>query len=76
MCISGTQPSEVTFLAFDTGSHRLLTDYAPAVEVGTVHFRLDGRELITFQMLIDPGAPHPKDGQQVHSITPSEEFPQ
>jgi len=29
--------------------------------VGAVRFRLDGRELTTFQMLIDPAMPHPKD---------------
>jgi len=38
--------------------------------VGAVRFRLDGRELTTFQMLIDPAMPHPKDVQQVQSITP------
>jgi hypothetical protein len=38
--------------------------------VGAVRFRLDGRELTTFQLLIDPAMPHPKDVQQVHGITP------
>jgi hypothetical protein len=38
--------------------------------VGAVRFLLDGREFTTFQMLIDPAMPHPKDVQQVQSITP------
>jgi hypothetical protein len=38
--------------------------------MGAVRFRLDGRELTTFQLLIDPATPRPKDVQQVHSITP------
>ena len=49
-------------------NRRLLPDYAPAVEVGAVRFRLDGRELTTFQMLIDPAMPHPKDVQQVQKL--------
>jgi hypothetical protein len=43
------------------------------VEVNAVHFRLNGRELITFQVLIDPAMLHPKDIQQEQSITPRAE---
>jgi hypothetical protein len=39
-----------------------------------VHFRLDSRERISFQMQIDPAMPHPKDVQQVQNITPCAEF--
>jgi DNA polymerase III subunit epsilon len=39
------------------------------VEVAEVRFRLDGRELTSFQTLIDPKTPIPKDVQQIHGIT-------
>jgi DNA polymerase III epsilon subunit-like protein len=39
------------------------------VEIGAVRFRPDGRELATFQQLIDPQAVIPEDVQQVHGIT-------
>jgi DNA polymerase III epsilon subunit family exonuclease len=39
------------------------------VEIGAVRFRLDGRELATFQQLIDPHIPIPPNVQQVHGIT-------
>jgi DNA polymerase III epsilon subunit family exonuclease len=39
------------------------------VEIGAVRFRLDGRDLATFQQLIDPQRPIPPDVQRVHGIT-------
>jgi WYL domain len=38
------------------------------LEVGAVCFRLDGRELATFQTLINPEVPIPPDVQQVQGI--------
>ena len=59
--------TDITFVLFDTETgfpimHRL-------VEIGAVRFRLDGRELATFQQLIDPQIPIPPNVQQVHRIT-------
>ncbi|HXH13725.1 MAG TPA: exonuclease domain-containing protein [Alphaproteobacteria bacterium] len=62
------QLSEVTFLAFDTETTGLHPIVHRLVEVAGVCFRLDGRELATFQSLIDPQVPIPKDVQRVHGI--------
>jgi DNA polymerase III epsilon subunit len=61
--------TDITFLAFDTETTGLFPIMHRMVEVGAVHFRLDGRELATFQMLINPEVPIPPDVQQVHGIT-------
>jgi DNA polymerase III epsilon subunit family exonuclease len=61
--------SEVTFVAFDTETTGLQPIVHRLVEVGAVRFRLDGCELATFQQLIDPHIPIPRDVQQVHGIT-------
>jgi DNA polymerase III epsilon subunit len=58
-----------TFLAFDTETTGLFPTMHRLVEVGAIHFRLDGRELPTFEQLIDPHIPIPRDVQQVHGIT-------
>jgi len=60
---------DVTFLAFDTESTGLFPIMHRLVEIGAVRFRLDGRELVTFQSLINPQMPIPRDVQQVHGIT-------
>jgi DNA polymerase III epsilon subunit family exonuclease len=39
------------------------------VEIGAVRFRLDGRDHATFQQLINPEIPIPRDVQQIHGIT-------
>src|SRR5215813_12927643 len=69
--MNDTQPrlTDVTFLAFDTETTGLFPVMHRLVEVGAIRFRLDGRELATFQQLIDPQIPIPKDVQQVHGIT-------
>ena len=59
----------VTFLAFDTETTELFPIMHRLVEVGAVRFRSDGRELGTFQPLINPEVPIPPDIQQVHGIT-------
>jgi DNA polymerase-3 subunit epsilon len=65
-----TQPrlTDITFLAFDTETTGLYPIMHRLVEIGAVRFRLDGRELATFQQLIDPQIPIPRDVQQVHGI--------
>jgi DNA polymerase III subunit epsilon len=61
--------AEATFIAFDTETTGLFPIMHRLVEVGAVRFRLDGRELATFQILIDPEIPIPNDVQRVHGIT-------
>jgi DNA polymerase III subunit epsilon len=61
--------TDITFLAFDTETTGLFPIIHRLVEVGAVRFRLDGGELATFQTLIDPQIPIPKDVQRVHGIT-------
>ena len=61
--------TDVTFVAFDTETTGLHPIVHRLVEVGAIRFRLDGRELATFQQLIDPQIPIPPDVQQVHGIT-------
>jgi DNA polymerase III subunit epsilon len=66
-----TQPrlTDVTFIAFDTETTGLYPIMHRLVEIGAVRFRLDGGELATFQSLINPQMPIPKDVQRVHGIT-------
>ncbi len=61
--------TDITFLAFDTETTGLFPIMHRLVEIGAVRFRLDGRELATFQTLINPEIPIPRDVQQVHGIT-------
>jgi DNA polymerase III epsilon subunit-like protein len=61
--------TDLTFLAFDTETTGLFPIMHRLVEIGAVRFRLDGRELTTFQQLINPHMRVPEDDQQVHGIT-------
>jgi DNA polymerase III epsilon subunit family exonuclease len=61
--------TDITFLAIDTETTGLFPIMHRLVEIGAVRFRLDGRELATFEQLIDPHIPIPWDVQQVHGIT-------
>jgi DNA polymerase-3 subunit epsilon len=61
--------TDLTFLAFDTETTGLFPIRHRLVEVGAIRFGLDGRELTTFQTLINPEIPIPPDVQQVHGIT-------
>jgi DNA polymerase III subunit epsilon len=61
--------TDITFLAFDTETTGLFPIIHRLVEIGAIRFRLDGRELATFQTLINPQIPIPRDVQQVHGIT-------
>jgi DNA polymerase-3 subunit epsilon len=61
--------TDITFVAFDTETTGLFPIMHRLVEIGAVRFRLDGRELATFQSLINSEIPIPKDVQRVHGIT-------
>jgi DNA polymerase III epsilon subunit family exonuclease len=61
--------TDITFLTFDTETTGLFPMMHRLVEVGAVRFRMDGRELATFEPLIDPHIPIPPKVQQVHGIT-------
>jgi len=61
--------TDLTFLALDTETTGLFAVMHRLVEIGAIRFRLDGRELATFQQLIDPHRPIPPNVQQVHGIT-------
>jgi DNA polymerase III subunit epsilon len=69
--MNDTQPrlTDVSFVALDTETTGLFPIMHRLVEVGAVRFRLDGQELATFQTLIYPEIPIPKDVQHVHGIT-------
>jgi DNA polymerase III subunit epsilon len=69
--MNDTQPrlTDVSFVALDTETTGLFPIMHRLVEVGAVRFRLDGQELATFQRLINPEIPIPKDVQHVHGIT-------
>jgi DNA polymerase-3 subunit epsilon len=56
-------------VAFDTETTGLFPIMHRLVEIGAVHFPLAGRELATFQQLIDSHKPIPSDVQHVHGIT-------
>jgi DNA polymerase III epsilon subunit family exonuclease len=61
--------TDITFVAFDTETTGLFPIMHRLVEIGAVRFRLDGRELATFEQLIDPHILIPSKVQQVHGIT-------
>jgi hypothetical protein len=58
----------VAFVALDTDTTSRYSIEHRLVERGAVCRRLDGRELRTFQTLINPEVPIPSDVQQVHGI--------
>jgi DNA polymerase III epsilon subunit family exonuclease len=61
--------TDITLLAFDTETTGLSPIMHRLVEIGAVRFRLDDRELATFQTLINPQILIPHDVQRVHGIT-------
>jgi DNA polymerase III epsilon subunit-like protein len=54
------QLTDLTFLAFDTEATGLFPIMHRLVEIGARRFRLDGRELATFQSLINSQIPIPR----------------
>jgi DNA polymerase III subunit epsilon len=61
--------TDITFVAFDTETTGLHPIMHRLVEIGAIRFRLSGREIATFQTLINPQTPIPQNVQQVHGIT-------
>jgi DNA polymerase III alpha subunit (gram-positive type) len=51
------QLSDLTLLAFDSETTDLFPITHRLVEVGSIRFRVDGRELATLQTLIGPELP-------------------
>jgi DNA polymerase III epsilon subunit family exonuclease len=69
--MNNTRPrlTDLTFLALDTETTGLFPIMHRLVEIGAVRFRLDGRDLASFQSLINPQTPITQNVQQVHGIT-------
>jgi DNA polymerase III subunit epsilon len=69
MYLTQTRLTDITFVALDTETTGIFPIMHRLVEIGAVRFRSDGRELATFQQLIDPQIPIPPEVQRVHGIT-------
>ena len=61
--------SEVEFVAFDLETTGLFPVVNRIVEFGAVRFRLDGRELGTWEQLVDPECLIPPGVTDIHGIT-------
>ncbi|MCY2986957.1 MAG: exonuclease domain-containing protein [Planctomycetota bacterium] len=61
--------SEVEFVAFDLETTGLFPVVDRIVEFGAVRFRLDGRELGTWEQLVDPKCLIPPGVTDIHGIT-------
>ncbi len=61
--------TEVEFVAFDLETTGLFPVVNRIVEFGAVRFRLDGRELGTWEQLGDPECPIPPEVTDIHGIT-------
>jgi DNA polymerase III epsilon subunit family exonuclease len=61
--------SEVEFIAFDLETTGLFPVVNRIVEFGAVRFQIDGRELDTFEQLVDPECPIPPRVTGIHGIT-------
>src|SRR5512137_2915187 len=61
--------TEVEFVAFDLETTGLFPVVNRIVEFGAVRFRLDGRELATWEQLVDPECLIPLDVTAIHGIT-------
>ena len=59
----------VTFVAFDLETTGCSAGLDRTVEIGAVRFDLAGRELRTFDELVNPGRPIPANVIRVHGIT-------
>lgn len=58
-----------TFVAFDLETTGLLAESDRVVEIGAIRFGADGRDLGSFDRLVNPGRPMPPRAQAVHGIT-------
>ena len=61
--------SDVEFVAFDLETTGLFPVVNRIVEFGAVRFRLDGRELGTWEQLVDPECLIPPGVTEIHGIT-------
>jgi DNA polymerase III alpha subunit (gram-positive type) len=61
--------ADVTLLAFDTETPGLFPIMHRLVEIGAVRFRLDGRQLATFQTCVDPAVPISAEAPPVQGLT-------
>ena len=61
--------TEVEFVAFDLETTGLFPVVNRIVEFGAVRFRLDGRELGTWEQLVNPECPIPPGVTDIHGIT-------
>ena len=61
--------SEVEFVAFALETTGLFPGVNRIVEFGAVRFRLDGRELGTWEQLVDPECQIPPGVTEIHGIT-------
>ena len=61
--------TEVEFIAFDLETTGLFPVVDRIVEFGAVRFRLDGRELGTWEQLVDPECVIPPGVTEIHGIT-------
>ena len=61
--------SEVEFVAFDLETTGLFPVVNRIVEFGAVRFRLDGREIGTWEQLVDPECLIPPGVTEIHGIT-------
>ena len=61
--------SEVEFVAFDLETTGLFPVVNRIVEFGAVRFALDGRELGTWEQLVDPECPIAPEVTDIHGIT-------
>lgn len=69
MSLDHRRLTDITTIALATETTGLHSIVHQLVELGAVRFQLDGRELATFQTLLNPEVPIPPDVQQVHGIT-------
>ena len=60
---------ETEFIAFDLETTGLFPVVNRIVEFGAVRFALDGRELGTWEQLVDPECPIPPEVTGIHGIT-------
>jgi DNA polymerase III epsilon subunit len=60
---------DMIFTAIDTETTGLIPVFGKLIEFGAVRFDADGKELETFEELIDPEDDIPPEAQRVHGIT-------
>ncbi|HID77560.1 MAG TPA: WYL domain-containing protein [Planctomycetaceae bacterium] len=64
-----TRLRDACFVAFDLETTGLVPGPCRIVEFGATRFALEGRELASFQSLVDPETPIPGEATGIHGIT-------